>query len=223
MSQSIKTNEGCLLATLILLMYLCQAHLVQSSFTPTWLALYCIIIFTKLAYTDKYSVFNNKLITLQWVSTQKCMLRVKQGPKMTLQWTYDISQTEPTQFLAESSLCSTWTAITSVCVFIALPNTSHDIRHFSAWSCDTPTNPPGPSFLQLLLPMWKPWQRPVGTSLWHIAFILCEVWGRVQVLLWEKMEPRPQEPQTFQNGGRLPTTTQQLPVWLLSDHLLEQS
>lgn len=58
-----------------------------------------------------------------------------------------------------------------------------------------------PSFFQWLLPMWKPWQRPVGTSLWHVAFILCEVWGRVQVLLWEKMEPRPQEPQTFQTGA----------------------
>lgn len=66
--------------------------------------------------------------------------------------------------------------------------------------------------------MWKPWQQPVGTSLWHIAFILCEVWGRVQVLLWEKMEPGPWEPRTFQNGGRPTTTAEQLPVWLLSDH-----
>lgn len=124
---------------------------------------------------------------------------------------------------AQSPLCPTLTAITLVCVFVALPNASHDIRHFSVWSCDTPTTPGGPSFIQLLLPMWKPWQRPVGTSLWHIAFILCEVWGRVQVLLWEKMETRPQEPQTFQNGGRLLTTTQWLPVWLLSDHLLVHS
>lgn len=66
--------------------------------------------------------------------------------------------------------------------------------------------------------MWKPWQQPVGTSLWHIAFILCEVWGRVQVLLWEKMEPGPREPRTFQNGARLTTTAERLPVWLLSDH-----
>lgn len=168
------------------------------------------------------SIYNNKIIALQWLSMQ-----TRWGLNRGQRWHLCVvmtchGQSQHTLSWITSLFHFSCHHIT-VCIYRSTKHTSHDIRHFSVWSCDTPTSPPGPSFLQLLLPMWKPWQRPVGTSLWHIAFILCEVWGRVQVLLWEKMEPRPQEPQSFQNGGRLPTTTQRLPVWLLSDHLLAQS
>lgn len=146
------------------------------------------------------------------------MLRIKQGPKVTLEWTCDIS--------THRSKESTWLSFESppshhlsVCI-------NHSTKHITwhqAFLCVVMWHTHRPSFLQLLLPMWKPWQRPVGTSLWHIAFILCEVWGRVQVLPWEKMEPRPREPKTFQNGGRPQSSTYWLPVWLLSDHLIEST
>lgn len=38
------------------------------------------------------------------------------------------------------------------------------------------------------------------------------------MLLWEKMEPGPREPRTFQNGGRRMTTAERLPVRVPSDH-----
>lgn len=140
------------------------------------------------SWRAQISSSNNEIITCsEW--SHKHVPRVKQGPKVTLV-IYQKQEANTPSALSTAPFHFSCHYI-SACIYCSTKTRHMTSGIFSVWSCDTPTTPPGPSFSQLLLPMWKPWQRPVGTSLWHIAFILCEVWGRVQVLLWEKMEPGP--------------------------------
>lgn len=66
------------------------------------------------------------------------MLMVKQGPKVTPQWMYDIPQTEPTHFYLNHL-----SAITLVCVFIAQPNITWHHAFFCVvlWHTHHPCRP----------------------------------------------------------------------------------
>lgn len=71
--------------------------------------------------------------------------------------------------------------ITSCGLITTLPKKSHDLKVMITW------HPPPPRPLPFL-PLWKPWQQPAGTSLWHTASFCVQGVFRVQVEKGGKME-----------------------------------